>query len=907
MNAEAVSEPAIRKLLGHALVEDGAPVLVLLEGTAGTGKSRLLSRLLAALPVPARTSALEATAQNAAEAESRELSAQTSEGPREKTLPSSPLVLAVEAVHQASAEELAALRALLADPPMRLACVLTYRPEELPEPGLVLGSDFEFPPALTVIQRRLGPWDLAAVERAATAALGVERCGPGLAAGLHRASGGNAQIVADLIGLLSVLPVDQPRETDVERLGVPPRLAALTLRRVAAVPEPHRAIVFAAAVLDEPATAGELTVVADLEERDGQSALLASLRTAALHEAGDGLYGFFAPLAAAAVRDHLPGPVKQSLHRRAAAVLARRQPVPWERLAAHRRACGDQKGWLRAVERAAQQHAGAGELQSAVRLLESVLGSGTVPEPARSRLAAALARSAVMGLRSDQTMVVLRNILADAGLAPAIRGEIRLNLGLLLCNQMGLFVEGQAELKRAVEDLSGQPVPLARAMSALAPVCWWPSTPLSENIAWIKKAVVVAAESGDQVVQAAVAADQVSVLLNTGDHAAWALIDRLPRDSGLLGCRQQAARGLCNAADAAVWLGHYERSRALLREGTALAVRNGAVYTEQTGRGTEILLDWATGRWAGLADRARAMHEETGDMPYIASDARMVLGLLALARGEWADTAAFLTGTDALDLDDGPVPLSATTSGALIRLALARKETGPAAAEAERAWQRLRTKGVWALGGEVAPWAVEASAACGALSVAREMVAELAAGLEGRDAPSAHAALRWTRGVLTEYVGDPAAAAQDYEAAAAAYAALPRPYHAALATVRAARCLLALDRDSAHAVATLSECAERFDALGAAWDAARTRAELRDYRPAAERCAPGPPGNGSELSPREAEVAALAGAGMTNREIATTLHLSPRTVEQHVARALQKSGVHSRRQLVSGHLAAAGE
>ncbi|WP_436840662.1 response regulator transcription factor [Streptomyces griseoloalbus] len=41
----------------------------------------------------------------------------------------------------------------------------------------------------------------------------------------------------------------------------------------------------------------------------------------------------------------------------------------------------------------------------------------------------------------------------------------------------------------------------------------------------------------------------------------------------------------------------------------------------------------------------------------------------------------------------------------------------------------------------------------------------------------------------------------------------------------------------------------------------------------------------------------LAAAGMSNREIAATLHLSPRTVEQHVARALQKTGVHSRQQL----------
>jgi RNA polymerase sigma factor (sigma-70 family) len=63
----------------------------------------------------------------------------------------------------------------------------------------------------------------------------------------------------------------------------------------------------------------------------------------------------------------------------------------------------------------------------------------------------------------------------------------------------------------------------------------------------------------------------------------------------------------------------------------------------------------------------------------------------------------------------------------------------------------------------------------------------------------------------------------------------------------------------------------------------------------------GRPGYGDQLSPREREVAELAGQGLSNREIATTLHLSPRTVEQHVARAMYKLRVHSRQQLVMRH------
>ncbi|MGA5218911.1 helix-turn-helix domain-containing protein [Streptomyces cinereoruber] len=44
-------------------------------------------------------------------------------------------------------------------------------------------------------------------------------------------------------------------------------------------------------------------------------------------------------------------------------------------------------------------------------------------------------------------------------------------------------------------------------------------------------------------------------------------------------------------------------------------------------------------------------------------------------------------------------------------------------------------------------------------------------------------------------------------------------------------------------------------------------------------------------------MAQLAVSGLTNREIAATLHLSPRTVEQHIARAMRKTGALSRRDL----------
>ena len=53
------------------------------------------------------------------------------------------------------------------------------------------------------------------------------------------------------------------------------------------------------------------------------------------------------------------------------------------------------------------------------------------------------------------------------------------------------------------------------------------------------------------------------------------------------------------------------------------------------------------------------------------------------------------------------------------------------------------------------------------------------------------------------------------------------------------------------------------------------------------------------LTPREREVAALIGRGMSNRHIATALYLSERTVEAHVRSALTKLGFTSRTQIAT--------
>nr|WP_203685350.1 LuxR C-terminal-related transcriptional regulator [Streptomyces sp. SID14515] len=921
---------------------DAGPVLLFVEGSAGLGKSHLLHKL-ADLPETPDVARLWWRC-GAVDGQ-----------PEESAFRREPTLLLVDDVHRADEDELRRLRRVLEGLEPGSAAAVAYRPEELPVAGMPLGgSALSYPFRLTVLKSRLAPWDEERVRRAAAEVLG-ESCTDEAVGTLHERTGGVPRAVVDLLAMLrEQRPAFAGTAAEVAAAGVPTRLAELVLSRTYALSPAHRPLVWAAAVLDGPAARDELIAVSGLGAVPGSDALLRALESAALAELGEGRYGFAVPLAAAAVRDTVPGPVRQDLHRRAAGVLSRRQPVAWAAVGEHHRAAGDDRRWLRAVEKAAESAAASGRHQEAITLLERTLATPGMPPQARARLAPLLARNAVTGLRSDQTVEVLAQIVQDADLPPAVRGELRLDLGLMLSNQMGRFADGWRVLEIAAAELREvRSVLAARAMAALV-TPYWPGASLDVHRGWLIKAVAAADDSGDEAMRTAVLANHVGLAMSWADPEAWDLVERLPVKSADPACARQAARGLCNAADSAVWLGFYRRVDGLLTEGRELATRSGAPYTEHSASGTRLLQEWWTGQWLGLARRCEDFIADTADMPFIASDAYVVRGLLAVAQGDWGEARAWLSQRGTFGTENLPVPLGATAAGAVIRLTLARQEVADAAEQARAAWTVVAEKGVWPWAAELAPWAVEALARAGDTTGAHAMVRDFAQGLGEADAPAARASLVWSRAVLAESEalaqgrpGGLLTAAESYRKAAAAYAELPRPYSQALTTECAGRCVLAADAAgeaggageasradgasgagvaegaadgagahgagasaaggsavpagdraaTASAIAELESCAQHFTDLGAVWDATRARALLRTRQPAKKGRPPGRPSHSDQLSPREAEVAQLASSGLTNREIAATLHLSPRTVEQHIAGAMRKTGALSRRDL----------
>lgn len=144
------------------------------------------------------------------------------------------------------------------------------------------------------------------------------------------------------------------------------------------------------------------------------------------------------------------------------------------------------------------------------------------------------------------------------------------------------------------------------------------------------------------------------------------------------------------------------------------------------------------------------------------------------------------------------------------------------------------------------------------------------------------------RGLLLAARGDVAAAEKALERALVAHEGLPMP-------IERARSLLVLGRIRRRrrkrlaAKVALEEALAIFNAVGSSRWAEQASAEIDclGLRPQAP----------DDLTPAEERVARLVASGLTNREVAACLIVSPKTVEAQLARTYRKLGIHSRAEL----------
>ncbi|MFE0647008.1 ATP-binding protein [Streptomyces sp. NPDC059534] len=796
-----------------------------------------------------------------------------------------PTVLIIEDMHWVDEATRDLLLLLARDLPDELSLVLTYRAEDLPPDTSVLGAAYRHPTGAAGAVIRLGPLTADEVRELAAAALGPVAT-PALASALYERSEGLPLVAEeDLLTLVEQGGTADQREA-VRRLqdtDVPKGLREAVTERLAGLSPSAAAIVAAAAVLAVPSDEALLAAVAGLDAEAGTDGLIEALRSSLLRETDDHRYAFRHVLAQQVAYRHTPAPRRSRLHRSAVAALQERTPAPLVQIAHHTLALGDRAAWLSRAEEAAEQAAAVGDQGTAAALLHQILAEPGLDAERRSAAATALARIAYNGVDFTAAARLLRGLVEDPHLPRAVRGEIRMGLGLLLLNEAD-SPSWVRELELAVEELAERPVTAGRGMLALA---------LDERAGpawserWMDRARRTLDDSGDDTLQGAFDATYMTLLSWRGDDAVWDLLDGLPREADSPAQLWQTARALHNVAESAIALGHDVRAAALAAESRHQGRRTGAVVVECYGRVLELCLDTLAGRWDGLEDRFDALIAEYPDTSVPRAESLLASGTLAFARGrrdlalERFDEAA---RHGARQIAIG-TQLRATAG--LMSVRLAQGAGREAWAAAEPALAVLRRAQAWPKATGLVPVAVEAALACHERASARQLVEEAHQGLRGREAPAAEAEIHVARGLLG-LDDDPAHAAEEFAAARRGWLDIGRPYEAARAAERQGHAL-ALADDPEEAAALVTAAVDTYTALGAQADVSRCGHLARDLglpRPGT----PGRRGYGDRLSPRERQVAELLASGATNQAIADTLVLSPRTVENHVASVLRKLG-----------------
>ncbi|WP_198351764.1 LuxR C-terminal-related transcriptional regulator [Streptomyces typhae] len=678
----------------------------------------------------------------------------------------------------------------------------------------------------------------------------------------------------------------------VRGAAVPPRVRREFAHRYGRLTEDARRIVDAAAVVGLAVPVEVLADVAGCEPLRAETAVEQCLRESVLRT--DGACPVFRnALDHRTAMAHVPQPRQARLSLRAARALHHQHgggPLPLADLARLYRAAGRVQEGVRCLIAAADRAAAAGDYATATSLYTRAV---TEDPRARGRIrtAAKLARTAQLARAGEQVVAAVRRVLDEDDPPPRLRGEIRLHLSVVLRNQSGGALDSLNEVARAIPDLeTSDPQTAARAM-AVAAIPSLKGWPVDRHQHWLERCEQLGDQVEEPAARAAVAANRATALMLLGDRRAWAAAEALRPPAGTAMEAAHRTRGWTNLAHAATALGYGVRAHEFLERAAAGLADSSSPYLEGLHRTGRLVLAWHEGRWEGLHQAADLTTRHYEEIPDLTAEAMLVRGLTALhVLGDVPRARRDLTRAARVTRYDTGVILTASAA-ATARIHLEAGRPGQACEALEQTLNLLERTGGWVWAGEVAPTAVAALHGSEQTARARRLVAAFAAGTEDRDAPAAATALTVCRALLAEAESRPDEAVGLLSDAETEWRRLGRPFDAARAAEARGRCLL--DRHREAAADGIHQVIETYRELGARWDVARCQRLLRRHDIVITHRR-GRLGYGSELSPREQEVAHLVVQGQANRDIAESLVLSTRTVEHHVARIMRKLNVTSR-------------
>jgi DNA-binding CsgD family transcriptional regulator len=880
------------RILGERLAAaaKGHPQVVYVEGEAGGGKSTLLSRFLGSLPDAV---VLEVGGDEAETLLSYGIMDQLQPGtltdPGTDPMAAGArlldlldrlqaagqvVVLAVDDLHWAdrpsSRALLFALRRLRAD---KVLAVVSTRADWLADPGW---ARFVSGDARVTRMRLAGlsPADLT--ELAGALDLGVlsQRGATRLAAHTE----GNALYCRALLDEIGIAGLSAAGDRG---LPAPRELSAVILARVAALPATTQSFLAAASVLGQHAPIPAIASVARLPDarNDVDAAVAAGLLAEAASEPD---LAFTHPLYRAAIYADLSPTSRRELHARAAAVVAGRARL------AHRVAAslGPDEALACELDASAQATAAAGDAGASAWALEQAAALSPAAQDREGRL---LDAAAVLLNAADISAAA--RVLASCQTPSARRDALTGLLGVFTGSpsaEARLLAAWQAH-DREIEREIG-----ARAATSLANWMVLSGRP-DQALTWAERAV-----SGT------VPGSALQAMARTGQAYALAAASRGPEGLAALGFLPVSGNEVpMSETDALIMRGMLkvyadDLPGALGDLGVAAARLRAGVPSTYPGPCLAHLSDahFRRGDWDAAvthAQLATSLAEDT-DRPLDLARAHARIAQVLAFRGHWPAAQAHVSAAQAA-AERLPLVLAvAAAATAAASLASARGDL----AGILLATEPVRATSLLGVGGRpgIFNWrAIEADAliGLGRLDDAETALREFEDAIPAAGLASAALAVARCRGNLAMAKGHASQAEAAFTRGHLIEAEVPMPFEHALLSLDDGRRLRAADNRPA-AVAQFEKAHRLFAALGADPYAQGCATELAALQVTA---ATGSPAAVLGLSRAELAVARLAASGLTNREVASQLFVSVKTVEYHLRNSYIKLDITSRRALAA--------
>ncbi len=687
---------------------------------------------------------------------------------------------------------------------------------------------------------------------------------------IHATAGGNPFFALEIARLL----LRRGTPALGAALQLPENLRALVAGRIRPLPSQTREALLVAAAASEPTTA---LVAAAL----GSDEALAAAEQEGVVEIDGAHVRFTHPLLSSGIYAAAPFDARRRAHRRLGAVAE-----DLEERARQLALASDERdeGVAEALDNAAANARGRGAPDSAAELLELAIRRGR-DNDRRTILAAEHHFHAGGAQRARE--------LLEGLIARLPSGTTRASALLLLAEVRysdDSFPEAALLLERALAEAGTDPQLLASIEVALA-FSLVSSGDMNGVAPHARAAVCHAEDSGDRSVLA-----QTLAVATISDFQLGRGLDyqRLEHALALEDPDKRCViemRPTLIAALLWMWTGDFEsarRAHATLRDGILNRGEERDVVLQAF---YFVLLECWRGDFRAAAGYADEAMEASGmlDSAFARALANSAKAAVDAYMGQ-ADAARAAAATALALFDEAGYnvgPVWALSSLGLLELSLGDAAAADGAlgelADFIRATGLREPMAATFLGDEI-----EALVALGRLDAAESLLESLEQTGRRLDRAWALAVGGRCRGLLLAARGNLPGAMSAIEQALVEHARLAMP-------LEHARTLLILGRVQRRtkrrraARASLEQAIAVFAELGAPLWADLAREELE--RLGAQRCSP------DRLTPSEERVAELAASGLTNREVAGALFMSPKTVEANLSRVYRKLSIHSRAEL----------